>query len=67
MNADDRLRKLEARANYYDRQQRRMIDALKAAAGQLASIGPGATLADVIAAMRAAAGQIVGALKEKDQ
>jgi hypothetical protein len=67
MNADDRLRKLEARANYYDRQQRRMIDALKAAAGQLASIPADASLQDVIAAIRAAARQIAGTPKAGKQ
>ena len=64
---EDRIKKLEAAAAYQDRQNRRMREALRSAAGQLAGIPAGATLLDVIRVLKSAAGQWLGMLKDGDR
>lgn len=63
MDLEERVRKLEAATAYQDRRTRRITEVLKSAAGQLMKIHPASTLLDVIAAIRAAAGQLAS-LKE---
>jgi hypothetical protein len=67
MTLEDRVKKLEAATAYQDRQNKRMRDAIKSAAGQIANIPTDATLQDVINAIRTAAGQILGMLKDGDK
>jgi histidinol-phosphate/aromatic aminotransferase/cobyric acid decarboxylase-like protein len=66
MTLEDRIKKLEAANAYRDRQDKRLRDALRSAAGQLANIPAGASLADVIQALKAAAGQLLG-ITERDK
>jgi hypothetical protein len=66
MTLEDRIRKLEAANAYRDRQDKRMREAIKAAAGQLAAVRTGATLEDVIQTIKSAAGQLLG-ITERDK
>jgi hypothetical protein len=63
MTTDERITKLEAQAAYQERQRKRIVDALKSAAGHLMNVYPTSSLLDVISAIRSAAGQIMGLLK----
>jgi uncharacterized coiled-coil protein SlyX len=63
---EDRVKKLEAASAYQDRQVKRMGEAIRRAAGQLAKLPTDATLQDVIHALQSAAGEL-RTLKDGDR
>jgi uncharacterized coiled-coil protein SlyX len=63
---EERVRKLEARAAHNERQIRRTQEAIKSAAGHIETITAVSTLAEVINAIKSAAGQIKAKLTKGD-
>jgi hypothetical protein len=55
---------LESQAAYRDRQYKRLTDAMRQAAQEIEGIQPGATLEDVIRAIKRAAGIVLGTFKQ---
>jgi hypothetical protein len=67
MTLEDRIKKLEAAQAYNERRARRIIEALRSAAGHLVTLSLSASLRDVIDALKSAAGQLMGYTKDGDK